>query len=198
MTNLSNNLNLLMQRRKVSVSELARRTGIGQTVIHRLANNSTDNPKVDTLRPIAKFFAISLGQLIGDEPFDVSPVLRIPIIPFQDAMHWQEHLSNSLYTEHMITNLQEREDVFAVQLMDHTMEPKFACDTILVIDPNLVPQDQHYVLAYKSCQKNILFRQLLVDNDISYLKPLNSDFKIQRLIEEDELIGVMIQASLRA
>ena len=54
MNNLSENLRTLMWKFELSESELARRVGISQPVIHRIAKGITTNPNVETLRPIVK------------------------------------------------------------------------------------------------------------------------------------------------
>src|SRR5439155_6774459 len=71
----------------INESELARRTGIGQPVVHRICSGETDNPKVATLSPIANFFAISISQLIGDEPLSTD---RIPGTFNPDAQGWRQ------------------------------------------------------------------------------------------------------------
>lgn len=58
----------LLQKNKISESELARKTGVCQPVIHRMASGETDNPKIKTLLPIARYFDISIDELIGDKP----------------------------------------------------------------------------------------------------------------------------------
>ena len=77
----------LMAEVDINESELARRTGIGQPVVHRICSGETDNPKVATLSPIATFFAISISQLIGDEPL---PTDRIPGTFNPDAQGWRQ------------------------------------------------------------------------------------------------------------
>ena len=77
----------LMAELGINESELARRTGIGQPVVHRICSGETDNPKVATLSPIATFFAISISQLIGDEPLSTD---RIPGTFNPDAQGWRQ------------------------------------------------------------------------------------------------------------
>lgn len=68
MKQLSLVLSQLMAKRDIKSAELARKTGIGQPVIHRLMTGVTDNPQIQTLIPIAKFFGISVDQLMGVSP----------------------------------------------------------------------------------------------------------------------------------
>jgi transcriptional regulator with XRE-family HTH domain len=50
--------------------QLARASGIPYTTLNQLLNSDTVSPKVETIKPIAKYFNISIEQLIGDKPLD--------------------------------------------------------------------------------------------------------------------------------
>ena len=56
-----------MALERLSSSALARKTGVHATNIKRIRNNEQANPTVTTLLPLARYFSISLSQLIGDE-----------------------------------------------------------------------------------------------------------------------------------
>ncbi len=65
MDNLATILSKLMSERGIKSAELARKTGIGQPVIYRLMTGTTDNPQIQTLKPIADFFGVTIDQLLG-------------------------------------------------------------------------------------------------------------------------------------
>src|SRR5580692_3272249 len=92
---LSDNLNLLMARARLSSSELARQLGIPATTIKRIRNNEQANPTITTLIPIAQYFSISLDQLIGDESFCTTGEMRpldelhqIPMLSWHECLHY--------------------------------------------------------------------------------------------------------------
>lgn len=66
MIGLSLNLKKLMKLREINPSELARQTGVAQPIIHRIASGKNTNPKLETLKPLAAHFRVSLSELIGD------------------------------------------------------------------------------------------------------------------------------------
>lgn len=70
MENLSSILSHLMAEIGIKSAQLARETGIGQPVVHRLMTGATENPQVLTLKPIADFFDVSLDQLLGLSPLN--------------------------------------------------------------------------------------------------------------------------------
>lgn len=61
-------LRKLMIETRIRESELSRALGINRSTLHQLLNMEEISPKVETLRPIAKYFNVSLDQLIGDSP----------------------------------------------------------------------------------------------------------------------------------
>jgi len=76
MDNLSSVLSYLMSRQGIKSAELARKTGVGQPVIHRLMTGATDNPQISTIKPIADFFGVSLDQLVGLVSLNNQPSLN--------------------------------------------------------------------------------------------------------------------------
>jgi transcriptional regulator with XRE-family HTH domain len=70
MENLSTVLTHLMAAKGISSAELARMTGVTQSVVYRLMTGSTENPQVLTLKPIANVFGVSLEQLLGFVPLN--------------------------------------------------------------------------------------------------------------------------------
>lgn len=207
MNKLPQVLLLLMEEQDLTVSELARRTGIGQPVIHRLLSGETDNPKVATLSPIANYFAISISQLIGDDLLPkerISGTFRmtshgwttIPLLSWEQAIHWLDNRDSINIDKYETTDISVSENAYALRVKDTTMTPRFPENTLLVIDPVMEPSDRDYVVAHISNQKQAIFRQLLLDSDDTYLKPLNTDFKMILLNRESRLLGVMVQARM--
>ena len=207
MKKLSSNLKALMAEIHISESELARRTGIGQPVIHRIASGETDNPKVATLSPIANFFAISISQLIGDEPLpanripgtfnpDVIGWTQIPLVTWEELVDWPNSKDRSKPTQSISTDTPLGEHAFAVIVKDTTMEPRFPEGTILIVDPSMQPRDRDYAIVHIEGAKTPSFKQVLIDGDTTYLKPLNPDFKTVHLDKKHHFLGVMVQARM--
>lgn len=197
---LASNLQELMRTRKINPTALARETGIGQPVIYRIATGETDNPTLSTLHPIAKYFGISINQLIGDEPLDQlhSPkkVTRIPIIDMAQASEWHQSSDAISPTGYVVIDTEISSKGFAITLKDSTMEPNFPEGTILIIDPLLKAKNQDYVIAFHEAQSLATFKQLLLDGNDIYLKPLNPEFKTIKATETHVIMGTMIQARL--
>lgn len=197
---LASNLQELMRIRKINPTALARETGIGQPVIYRIATGETDNPTLSTLHPIAKYFGVSINQLIGDEPIDQvhtsQRVRRIPIIDMVQASEWHHSPEAISPSGYVMIDTDISDKGFAITLKDSTMEPNFPEGTILIIDPLLNAKNQDYVIAYHQTQSLATFKQLLLDGNDIYLKPLNPEFKTIKATETHVIMGTMIQARL--
>ena len=148
-----------MREANISEAELARQTGLPQTTVNRLLLGSTADPRASTLRPIAKFFDITIDQLLGieDIPQDrISGTFRatnrdawthVPIIEWNDAIAWLLEMTTTTYT--LTTN---GPSLIALLASSHShycppsMEPMFRRDSILIIDPDADLVDGKYVI----------------------------------------------------
>lgn len=190
MNKLSEVLKALLNRKKLTVSELSRHTGIVQPVIYRMTTGETDNPKLSSLLPIANYFNVNISQLIGEEPLDTlyAPELKtkaIPLLNWSQAYEYKKYI----FTEPkniMVAGLSEQ--AFALIMPDTSMEPMFQRGSLLIFDPLIEPQDRSFVLVHLGVTQTTITRQLIIDADQKYLKPLNPDFNLfkMRLLEKDD------------
>ena len=204
MTMLAKNMKLLMGRRKISESELSRRTLVGQPVIHRIASGENHNPKLATLRPLAKFFSLTLSQLIGDVPLpDMamvempapnSKLLHVPLLTLDQAPLWVGHKDQVKTERTLVTDLTISDESFAIQLQDTTMRPNFPEGTVCIIDPHLQPVDLDFVVVRRGGQQAAVFKRYLIDGEDRYLKAMNSDFPAVEMDKDSLIVGTMVEA----
>jgi len=203
---LSTNLRALMSEFPgLNESELARRTGIGQPVVHRICSGETDNPKVATLSPIANFFTVSISQLIGDEPLpdsripgsysqNIQTYQRIPILEWHQVVTWPELRVVGKHVPTLLTNQDIGKQGYAVLVTDTTMEPRFPEGTRLLINHDLTPRNRDFVIVHIEGEEMPHFKQLLIDGNNYYLKPFNPDFRAFQLDKPYRLLGTMVEA----
>ncbi len=194
-----------MHEVKITVTELARQTGVGQPVIHRMASGETDNPKVGSLSPIAKFFNINISQLIGDEPLPSgrlpgshNPYYRswkkIPLLSWEQAAVWPERTIPSDITSYVFTDAIISEKAFAVSMEDSTMLPRYPEGSVLIIEPTIKPRNNDFAALVANNETKMQFKQILFDGDDLYLKPLNSDFQVHNIGSNYQILGTMVQS----
>lgn len=200
MNKLSDILKILLKHRKLTVSELSRHTGIVQPVIYRMTTGETDNPKLSSLLPIADYFNVSISQLIGEEPLATThqgtsqKISTIPLLTWTDAYDYK---NASLHVQKNITASGLSQDAFALIMPDTSMEPMFQRGSLLIFDPMVEPQDRSFVLVQLEETQTPVFRQLIIDVNQRYLKPLNPDlnlFKMRLLNKNDSILAVLIES----
>jgi len=209
-------LKLLMLKKDVKTTQLARLADIPQQTLQRIVTETSPRPHESTLKNIADYFGISIKQLKGEEQL---PKEFFPTVGFEDIL-----VKKSIYVplltwdqlkelgkinkrieknevsafDNMITiSLCFNEQCFGLIMNDSSMDPYFPEDSILVIDPNKDIKDRSFALVKLEEEKIFLFRQVLLDGRYKYLKPINPDlnsFKMRLLSDKDEIIGVLVEA----
>lgn len=194
----------LMDELNLSESELARRTQVGQPVIHRILSGETDNPRVATLSLIANYFSISISQLIGDVPLPehrlpgthnprLSTWSQVPLLTWEQAAEWPQQ-KNIQHPQMIATELAVGLNAFALTVKDTTMSPRFNEGMLLIVDPDQTVEDRDFAILLLDHQTHVVFKQILKDGADIYLKPLNPDFKTTLLSPTSRIIGPVIQA----
>lgn len=69
----------LDQRGKpISANQLAEKTGVPQPTITRILNGQSLDPDTETLRPLADYFKVTVGQMRGEDPLLRDPkIIRV-------------------------------------------------------------------------------------------------------------------------
>lgn len=184
--------------------DLARKTNTPQPTMHRLVAGKSPNPHQDTLKPIANFFEITVEQLKGEEPLpsnifpsESSKNFSIIEIPLLD---W-ECLSEINQLDEDVEKIAAASDLskkcFAIKMPDSSMEPQFPKGSVLIFDPDKTPADRGFILVKLAESQIHTFRQLLIDAEHQFLKPLNPDlnvFKMRLKTPEDVVLGTLVEA----
>lgn len=206
---LAENLRKLLFERNMKPIDLAREVNLPQPTVHRLVTGKCTRPYKSSLEPIAKFFDVPVEELLGEKPEleDVwdeakskqlasSQVIKnIPIISWSQLPDLAA--ARQAAQKQVVTIGHLSEASFAVIMPDSSMEPFFARGTLLIFDPQQKAKDRSYVLVNLQENNLFIFRQLLIDGDDKYLKPLNPDlslFKMRLLHENDRVLGVLVES----
>lgn len=67
MTNIGARISALRVEKGISLSELARTSGISKSLLHRIENLPGSNPELDTLKKIARALECTVGDVLGNE-----------------------------------------------------------------------------------------------------------------------------------
>lgn len=199
-------LKRLLFEHDMKAVDLAREVDVPQPTIHRIITGKSTRPYISSLKPIADFFRISTEQLTGEQTLsgkeqsiekDVSfpsKIKNVPLIPWNKILDIDTE-NNQFEKTPCISDISEIG--FATLMQDSSMLPLFPKNSILIIDPSVQPTDRSYVLAKLTNPEQIIFRQLIIDLEHKYLKPLSLDlstFKMRLLDEEDEILGCLVES----
>lgn len=198
----------LMTECDIDDAKLARQTGIPASTISRMRLHPDANPTAATLRPIAKFFGITIGQLLGDEtlPDDRIPgsyhstsftTARIPIIEWDWAIEWSNGETTRFkekLTQWISTEKEIGDNAFALVVPTDSFGLMFRKGVLLIANPDKVVRDGDFVLIKTSSEQGVLLRQILLDGNDIYIKSVNPEMKGTKLLEQPpEYLSVVVE-----
>jgi len=193
---LSQILNKLMTLYEIDGVRLSQKTGIPTTTINRLRKSDpNNNPTLLTLIPLAKFFSITVSQLIGetnlpDNSLPLPKFSQLPILSWEESVNWSNLNDKSRLS---ITTENEYSDkAFALIIEDDDFE-KLSKGTILLIDPSLEPKHHDYAIVHRKEQKKATLKQIVIEDSKYFLKSVITSTSIVELMPEDKILGVLVE-----
>ena len=194
---LSKILKKLLYDNRMNSTDLAEAVDLPQPTVHRLVTGKSTRPYRSSLEPIAEYFAIDIDQLLGEKPLPLGAsashdIASLPLIPWEDlsVRHKNEGYSSIPFVGAISST------GFATTMPDTSMEPLIPRNAVLIFDPELKSIDRSYVLVQLGETKSYVLRELLIDGDYQYLKPLNPDlsmFKMRLLDKKDEIVACLVE-----
>tara|TARA_B100001248_G_scaffold262715_1_gene261397 strand:- start:16889 stop:17662 length:774 start_codon:yes stop_codon:yes gene_type:complete len=199
----------LMKRCGLKEAELARMVNLPQTTINRLLTGTTYDPRANTLRPIANFFKLTIGQLLGDEPIDdealegYAPMSRrtwstLPIISWDNIRLWlfeRAQLSSKIHTEWVSTEMGLGNSAYALKAMPF-MESFFPKGSVIIVDPDKAYTDGSYVIVSLN-ESGPTLRRVIQEGTAVFLNPLQPGIPSNQLTDKDMILGTVVESRLR-
>ncbi len=192
---LSNILKKLLYDRRINSTELAHAVDLPQPTVHRLVTGKSTRPYRSSLEPIADYFSISVDQLIGEKPLPVESALKITQVPFVAWSNLDTQDVDLSYPPIPFVGTISSNG-FATTMPDNSMEPLIPKRSLLILDPELKPIDRSYILVQLDEDKQTILRELLIDGEHQFLKPLNSNlnsFKMKLLSQNDKFLACLLE-----
>jgi SOS-response transcriptional repressor LexA len=197
---LADNLNILMAKERINASELARQTSLPPTTIKRFRNNDNANPTLTSLLPIAKYFSLTVSQLIGEDPIITydgvalgskkEAVTYIPLLNWEEAADLEmvnyQLMPHKIPVEHKVSK-----KAFALKIHESDFE-NLAKDSVIIIDPSVTPKTGDLVIVAKG-NESVVVKKFISDDGKTYLKPLMRGLNATELTSQHRIIGVVIQ-----
>tara|TARA_R110000868_G_scaffold410505_2_gene698756 strand:- start:7264 stop:7953 length:690 start_codon:yes stop_codon:yes gene_type:complete len=188
---ISEILSQLMFEHKLKITELARRVDLPQPTVHRIVNGTSPNPHHTSVKRLADYFDITIAQLRGEEPLE-----SLQSTP--DGWTHVKFWPTDSIAERTLTDVSISENSFAIYVNDSSMEPLFPREALLIVDGDKLANDRDYLIVKLHKSETPLFRQLIVDGNVHYIKSLNPDLeqKLFPLTDKDEILGVVVQSRI--
>lgn len=157
----NSNIKALMQKHDLTIEMLAQELSLSVSTINRLLMGSKSDPKLSTLRPLAKFFGVSIDELVGERPINLKPgddtdgfdtkqiLVQVPIIHWEQVKEADSRvptLNFELWNNWTVIADEVGVHSYALVIKQSSLPAPFYFRTVIVIDPTKKPQDSDYVL----------------------------------------------------
>ncbi|MBY0379499.1 MAG: XRE family transcriptional regulator [Burkholderiales bacterium] len=198
-------IKILLEECNLDEASLSRHVCIPKSTLSRLINHDA-NPTLETIKPIAEFFGLTVSQLIGETaiPSDRLPgtcfpnpytVSRVPILNFLNIdTYLNDTISNF---EWVSTEKELTEKSFAIFIENDEFNLFIPKNSLVIININSLPEYGDIVLAKLKKTNTLTLRQFMVDDGDCYFRTLNPNInKVSKVSKEDTIYGVIIEHRL--
>lgn len=193
-----------MEDQGLSLGKLSKLTGVSRSNLNRMRTDKHCNPTINNLIPIAKFFKISVEQLLGLEEitdthqYQLNTLLieKLPIL--SDYEQIQAYIKTGELPKHVRFTYSENAvsaSSFGFVTVDNSMHPLFPKGIVVIFDPQISVQDQSYALAVNPHDQRLLFRKYIDNNQVQLLMPLKNDSKNAQILAIDNNIQILATAT---
>jgi SOS-response transcriptional repressor LexA len=202
-------LRQLLNEAGLKEAQLARQVNLPQTTINRLLLGGTLDPRANTLKPIADFFGITIGQLCGFEPLPPNRIHGavhltnksawrfIPIIDWDQVKSWlfvKKNMTPLVHKHFISTERFISDQSFALYSLS-SMEPRFCKGSILIVDPKAEYKDGHFiVVALDGVSATV--RKVIVDGSDTLLKSFDQTQSAVKLSKKHLIYGTIVESRL--
>jgi transcriptional regulator with XRE-family HTH domain len=195
-------IRVLMNEARMTEADLCRGVNLPQTTINRLLSCQTNDPRISTVVAIAKFFDVTIEQLLGSEPIlslQMSKMVKGSILPI---LVWQQiasRLSNDVnmpedtYVQWIKTEKTLNPGSFATYNPTST-DDFFGGHCLLLVNlcTYLEIMDGQIVLVDLN-ENNFGLRQAFKEGNDIFLKRLFAPFEINLLPQVQMIKGYIIE-----
>lgn len=191
----------------MNVVEFAKTANIPHQTLHQIIHGFTKSPHKKSLKRLSKKLQLSVKQLKGNEPIPEGlwtdlllpthkdQITKIPLITWSDVKKLPKDIE-IIDDKYIINSPNLNTKCFALTMNNSSMEPIFLNKSTLIFDPDKQPTDRSFILASIGTEEVPVFRQLLIDIDHQYLKPINPELSstLRTLTKEDRIIATLVES----
>lgn len=195
---LHNNLKHLLSKHLLDIQSLSMETGVPIATIFRMKKED-NNPTISSLEPISEFFRIELNDLlyedITSDEYDKTKmagnIQYIPVINLNEIKKWPIDSNKKIYIGE---NGNLSKDSFGILISSDSFIPVFYQNTILIVDPKVIVKDSDYVLCQLGTDTIPVIRQLFIDGNSYFFKPINPNYGEMSCFKKYKILGIVIKS----
>jgi len=168
--------------------QLAENVGVAQNSIQKIESGDTKNPRnIEALARVLKctpeYLRFGVGEM-DNAAIEPDLTKSIPIIDYVQAGAWGDiegvqETSEIDNAEHFVCPINCSDSSFALRVQGISMEPKFLDGDLIFVDPESESINGSYVVARLEDDNQATFKQLVIEGNQKFLKPLNKDWPDQ-------------------
>jgi len=195
--NLNTILTILMEKNSISDSVLSKETLVPIPTIIRMRTKKNSNPTVNTLKPIADYFKVTIDQLLGVTSFDenltiVNPIYRIvPILDKNSIPLWLKGKLKKESIKPWTKTSTQDEKSYAIKCKTFTLNRKFSDDSIMIISPSINPTPGDSIIISNKTFKNPTLLDLCIKDGAYFISPLDKPENLSPLKLPFDFYGVV-------
>ena len=188
-------LRQLLAERGLKQIELAEKIGVGKSTVSNWLSGDRE-PNRTQRKKLAEFFGITEAELFGaPPPIEKLPVQKVPVITWVNASKFAE-IPDLVYgyAEDYIYAPVKGERLFALRVEGDCMEPEFIDGDIIVVNPDIEPLPNDYVVAIDLDCNRATFKQYKQYNDTIVLHPLNPKYPdiVLKHLDRWKIVGKVV------
>ena len=184
-----------------SLREVGKLTNLSHVYIKKIEQDKS-MPSFANVMKLLELYNVDINDFLKETGYVVvgkssRRVSRIPLISWVVASNWLEVSSDLVcnVAEEWVEVKDYGLNVFALRVRGDSMEPEFTEGDIIVVNPNVIPEDKDFVVVRDERSKEVAFKQLRKFKDVVVLHPLNPKYSDIILDPDNEykVIGKVVE-----
>lgn len=207
MKTLAQRLKYSRERANLSQSELARRVGIKPQAIQFIESGKVYKPRniLEIAQEVgvdAVWLSTGEGDMNAHANISRGPKIQghVPLIFWDQAVNWADDFDRgyvSIDADQTLipTTAKISKRAFALKVRGDAMEPEFAPEDVIVVDPDRAPKHGSFIIARIGNNPEAALREMVIEGGRRFLKPLNQRYQIDELTPQDRICGTVVYKS---
>jgi len=173
---IGDRIKFLRKQKKITQQKLADLIEVSKQAISYWERGARD-PNLKQRKKICAIFNISESELFSDNNVvSLTSVLKkVPVISWVHANSFKETIEDMPSKEFVYTT-SKGENLFALKVKHSCMEPEFREGDIVVIQPNIEPSQNDFVIIRDDKSNEATFKQFKIFGNKIILHPLNPKY----------------------